>query len=389
MYNIRKFNKIADVGLDLFDKNLFECSDDCENPDGILVRSASLHEYQINSNLKAIARAGAGTNNIPIPACTEAGVVVFNTPGANANAVKELVLTSLLISSRNVVGGIEWAKSLNGKGEEIPKLVEKGKSQFIGPEIEGKKLGIIGLGAIGILVANDAVRLGMEVYGFDTNLTVDAALRITRSVNVVKDINDIYANCDYITIHIPLNAETKGYIGEEAISKMKDGVRVLNFSRGELVDEDSMEKALNDGKVAYYITDFPNARTIAMKNVIPIPHLGASTPESEDNCAVMAVNQLADYLKNGNIKNSVNFPNVSCERSTGTRLCLMHKNIPSMLGKTTAVIGDSGYNIDHMLSKFKGDNAYTILDLSEKLEKPDVVDKLKSIEGVNRVIVID
>ena len=384
MYNIKKFNKIAQVGLDLLDKNYFTALDECDDPDGILVRSASLHEYAFNKSLRAIARAGAGTNNIPIDTCSEKGIVVFNTPGANANAVKEIVLAGLLLSSRKISDAIEWAKTLSDKGDEIGKLVEKGKSQFAGPEISGKKLGIIGLGAIGILVANVATHLGMEVYGYDAFLSVDNALRMSRSVHNVKDVKEIYANCDYITVHVPYNADTKGLIGKEALSQMKDGVRILNFARGEIVDLDAIEA----GKVSCYVVDFPNQKTLSMKNVISVPHLGASTPESEDNCAIMACKQLSEYLMTGNIRNSVNYPAVECERSTGTRICVLHKNIPTMLRQITAILSENSINIDHMLSKFKGQNAYTIIDLAENIEDTVLTDKIKAIDGVVRVRII-
>lgn len=388
MYNIKKFNKIAQVGLDLLDKNYFTALDECDDPDGILVRSASLHEYAFNKSLRAIARAGAGTNNIPIDTCSEKGIVVFNTPGANANAVKEIVLAGLLLSSRKISDAIEWAKTLSDKGDEIGKLVEKGKSQFAGPEISGKKLGIIGLGAIGILVANVATHLGMEVYGYDAFLSVDNALRMSRSVHNLKDVKEIYANCDYITVHVPYNADTKGLIGKEALSQMKDGVRVLNFARGEIVDLDAMEEAIEAGKVSCYVVDFPNQKTLSMKNVISVPHLGASTPESEENCAIMACKQLSEYLMTGNIRNSVNYPAVECERSTGTRICVLHKNIPTMLGQITAILSENSINIDHMLSKFKGQNAYTIIDLAENIEDTILTDKIKAIDGVVRVRII-
>ncbi len=387
MFRIKKLNKISAAGTDLFDSALFTCSEEIESPDGILVRSAAMHEYPLNKELKAIARAGAGTNNIPVDTCTQKGIVVFNTPGANANAVKELVIAALLISCRNIVGGIEWAKSLKGK-DEVTKLVEKGKSQFIGPEILGKKLGVIGLGAIGILVANAAIDLGMEVYGYDPYLTVDAALRLSRHVHKVNDAAAIYQNSDFITIHVPFMKETAGTICKETIEQMKDGVRIINLARGELVVEDDISVALESGKVACYVCDFPNPKTLDMKNTICIPHLGASTPESEENCAIMAVNELQDYLCNGNIRNSVNFPTVVCERSTGTRVCVMHKNIPAMLSNITTLMGEKQYNIDHITSKFKGDNAYTIIDLAETLSDMSVVESIDAIEGVIKSFII-
>lgn len=384
MFTIKKLNKISNAGTDLFDPAQFTCVDEADAPDGILVRSAAMHEYPLNPELKAIARAGAGTNNIPIDKCTEQGVVVFNTPGANANAVKELVIAAMLLASRNIVGGIEWAKSIKDE-DGVAKLVEKGKSQFVGPEIAGKKLGVIGLGAIGILVANAAVELGMEVYGYDPYLTVDAALRLSRHVHKVNDASALYQCSDYITIHVPFMKETAGTICKETLDQMKDGVRVINLARGELVNNDDMTAALESGKVAAYVCDFPNEKTLTMPNTICIPHLGASTPESEDNCAVMAVNQLKDFLCNGNIRNSVNFPTVECERSTGTRVCVMHKNVPAMLGNITSLVGEKKYNIDHFTSKFKGDNAYTIIDLTETLTDASLTESLSAIEGVIKV----
>lgn len=384
MFQIKKLNKIASVGTDRFLPDLFVCNEDCEDPDGILVRSASMHEYAFQPQLKAIARAGAGTNNIPIDRCTQEGIVVFNAPGANANAVKELVIASMLMASRDLVGGIEWVKSIQHE-EGLGKLVEKGKSQFVGPEISGKKLGIIGLGAIGILVANVAIDLGMEVYGYDPYLTVDAALRLSKYVHKVNDVSELYAVSDYITIHVPFMKETEHTICSEAIAQMKDGVRILNLARGELVDDDAIAPALESGKVAKYVTDFPNEKVLSMKNVICLPHIGASTPESEENCAVMAVDELQDYLLNGNIRNSVNLPTVFCERSTGVRICVMHKNVPTMLGQITALIGDEKLNIDHITSKFKGDNAYTIIDLTENPEAAQLTDKIRHLSGIIRV----
>lgn len=391
MYKIKTLNKIAAIGLDLFDKNIFECSESEAKPEGILVRSASLHEYDFakNPELLAISRAGAGVNNIPIKECSDRGIIVFNTPGANANAVKELVICALFLASRNVVGGINWAKALAGKGDEIPALVEKGKSDFAGPEIEGKKLGVIGLGAIGAMVATTATHLGMEVYGYDPFITVDSAWHLSRSVNKAVDKKTIYENCDYITYHIPLNPETKESINAETFEKMKDGVRILNFSRGELANIEDLEKALESGKVASYVTDFPTEKVLSLKNTIAIPHLAASTPESEDNCAVMAVKEIKEYILNGNIKNSVNFPDVSSERSDGTRLCVVHKNIPNMLTKISETLGKENLNIEIMTSKSKGEVAYALLDLTDKIVAKDLADKISAIEGIKKVRVID
>lgn len=388
MFNIKLLNKIAKVGTDILDKDLFTCSDDCQNPDGILVRSANMHEYEMNAELKAIARAGAGTNNIPLDDCAKKGIVVFNTPGANANAVKELVMTALLISSRNIVGGIEWAKTLIDE-PEAEKLVEKGKSQFVGPEIKGKTLGVIGLGAIGALAAEAAYGMGMKVIGYDPFMLADVCAAKLPFVKKTEDIKDIFVNADYITIHVPLNADTKYTVNKETIALCKDGVRVINLARGALINDEDMAAALESGKVACYVTDFPNSASLKMKNCICIPHLGASTPESEENCAVMAAEEIQDYLVNGNIKNSVNFPTVVAERSTGTRFCVLHKNIPAILSKVTAIFSDLGENIDHITSKFKGDYAYAIVDTNEKITDAKTKEALEAIDGVIRVIVID
>ncbi|MDF2686285.1 MAG: D-isomer specific 2-hydroxyacid dehydrogenase NAD-binding protein [Clostridia bacterium] len=388
MFTIKTVNKISNIGTDLFDKSKFACSDKAENPEGILVRSASLHEYEFNENLLAIARAGAGVNNIPVPKCSDDGIVVFNTPGANANAVKELVIAGLLFSSRKIYDGMAWTQTLKGKGDEVPALVEKGKGAFVGPEIEGKKLGVIGLGAIGFMVANAAVGMGMEVYGYDPFITVDSAWHLSRSVIKANDVKTILENCDYITYHVPLTPETKASINKDTIAMMKDGVRILNFSRGELANENDLAVALESGKVACYATDFPDEKVLSMKNVIVTPHLGASTPESEDNCAVMAVKQIADYLLNGNIQNSVNYPNVSSERSSGTRFGVFHKNMPNMLSKISAMIGDENLNIDKMNSKSKGENSYALLDLTDVIDGAQIAKKIEAIEGVVRVRVI-
>ena len=388
MYKIKTLNKIAKYGTDLFNENF--SVEETATPDGILVRSASLHDYDYdaNKNLLAIARAGAGVNNIPLPTCSEKGIVVFNTPGANANAVKELVLCGLFLGSRKVVDAINWAQTLKGKGDEVAKLVEKGKSNFAGPEIAGKTLGVVGLGAIGAMVATAATHLGMTVYGYDPFISVDSAWHMSRSVIKAADLKEIYEKCDYITYHVPLNDETRGYINKDTISLMKDGVRILNFSRAELANFDDMEKALEDGKVAAYVTDFPNERVLAMKNVVAIPHLAASTPESEDNCAVMAVKEIQEYLLNGNIKNSVNFPNVSSERSTGSRICVIHKNIPNMLKAVSEILGGQSLNIENMTSKSRGDYAYVIVDLSDTINGDEISEQLYKIDGIIKVRVI-
>ena len=386
MFKIKKLNKIAAIGTDILDKDTFVCADEIDAPDGILVRSADMHEYPLNPELKAIARAGAGTNNIPLDKCAEKGIVVFNTPGANANAVKELVITSLLLSSRNIIGGIEWAKTLKGE-EDVAKLVEKGKSQFVGPEIKGKTLGVIGLGAIGAQAAEAAFYLGMNVIGYDPFMSIETFMTKMPFAKKVDNENDIFEKADYITLHLPLNPQTKELINADTIAKCKDGVRIVNLARGGLVNDNDLAAALESGKVACYVTDFPNDKTLEMKNAIAIPHLGASTPESEDNCAIMAASEIKDFLLNGNIQNSVNFPNVSSERSTGTRFCIIHKNIPTILNQCTAVLGKDDRNIDHLTSKFKGDYAYTIVDMTEKTNG-DIGKELENIDGVIRVTVM-
>ncbi|MBR4950266.1 MAG: phosphoglycerate dehydrogenase [Clostridia bacterium] len=385
MFNIKTMNKIAACGLDLFEKDLFTCGDDLNNEDGILVRSASLHEYDMPENLKAIARAGAGVNNIPIDACSEKGIVVFNTPGANANAVKELTILGLFMASRKVSDGINWAKTLIGEGDSVGKLVEKGKGSFAGNEIAGKKLGVIGLGAIGIKVANTAHHLDMDVIGYDPFISVKAAWELSRFVTQAKSNEEIFASCDYITIHAPLTDGTRGMINKDTIAMMKDGVKILNFSRDALVNDDDMKEALESGKVSCYVTDFPNAKSIEMKNCIAIPHLGASTEESEDNCAKMAVNEISDYLLNGNITNSVNLPNVSMPKTADTRICLIHKNIPQIIGSISTAIGDT--NIENMLNQSKKDYAYTMLDVSGDVSE-DVIKKIQSVDGMIKVRVI-
>ncbi len=383
MFKIKTFNKISAVGLDTFDKDLYTYGDDVNEPDGAIVRSASLHETEFPASLKAIARAGAGTNNIPVDRCAKDGIVVFNTPGANANAVKELVIAGLFLSSRKIVPAIDWAKTLKGNGTEVGKMVEKGKSAFAGPEISGKNLGVIGLGAIGVLVANAASDLGMKVYGYDPYLSVNAAWNLKHDVVHATDIKEIFEKCDYITIHVPQTPDTKGMINAESIATMKDGVRILNFARGGLVDSAAVIKALGDGKVASYITDFPDDDLIGVNGVIAIPHLGASTPESEDNCAKMAAAELMDYLENGNIVNSVNMPNISMPRSGAHRICVIHNNVPTMLNQITGVVSE--INIENMLNKSRGDYACTLLDISETDEGK--IDTLKAaIEGIKDVI---
>ncbi len=383
MKKIKLMNKIAAVGTNVFDKAAYEISDIAEAPDAMMVRSANLHEMEYNPELLAIARAGAGVNNIPVDECAKRGIVVFNTPGANANGVKELAVAALILASRDVVGGIEWVKA-NAADENIAKTVEKEKSKFAGCEILGKTLGVIGLGAIGGLVANTAKNLGMKVVGCDPYLTVNAAWSLSSSVHHAQNYDEIYAASDYITLHVPATGTTKGMINKETIAKMKDGVRIINLARAELVNADDMREALESGKVAAYVTDFPTPETIGMKNTVNIPHLGASTAESEDNCAVMAAQQLDDFLKTGNIKNSVNFPAVSIPHTGAARVCINHLNVPNMLSQITGAFSAEGINIENFSNGSKGDYAYTIVEITVAI--PDgIVEKLKSIDGVIRV----
>lgn len=354
-------------------------------PDGILVRSASMHEMELPGSLLAIARAGAGTNNIPIEECTRRGIVVFNTPGANANAVAELVICALMLGSRNVAGGIGWASGLKGKGDEVPKLVEKGKAQFAGPEVRGKALGVIGLGAIGAIVANAAAQgLGMEVVGYDPYISVESAWSLSRAVKRSASIDEIYAHADYITLHVPLTEGTRGMIDAGTIAKMKDGVHLLNFSRAELVDAEALSAALESGKVASYVTDFPNEAVLGMKNAVAIPHLGASTPESEENCASMAACELRDYLEFGQIRNSVNFPEMLLGYSEGTRVLIIHDNEPGMVSAISAAIGARKININNMMNKSRKDVAVTVLEL-DKLPDQRLLTELMALPGVIRV----
>ncbi|MFF2876211.1 phosphoglycerate dehydrogenase [Gottfriedia sp. NPDC057991] len=386
MIKIQTLNNISEHGIKEFPLESFCVNNQLNEPDGILLRSHSMHEMRIPSSVKAIARAGAGINNIPIDECTSRGIVVFNTPGANANAVKELVLTSLFLSSRRIIEGIEWTRSLFGE-ENVSKIVEAGKKEFAGAEIAGKKLGIIGLGAIGALVANDALALDMEVYGYDPYISVETAWRLSRNVQRIDNLEQIFSTCDYITIHVPLTPETKGFVNDKLLSGMKKGSRLLNFSRSELVDDVALEYALNNGTVGVYVTDFPNEKVIGMKNVIPIPHLGASTTESEENCARMAAKQLKNYLQTGNIKNSVNFPNVELPYTGKKRITIAHKNIPNMVGQITGLLANYQVNIADMLNRSKGAFAYTMIDLDETINGP-VEQLLKEIEGVISVRVI-
>ncbi|MCH5599111.1 phosphoglycerate dehydrogenase [Niabella ginsengisoli] len=382
-YTIKTLNKIAKIGLDKFGEG-YALVDDAANPDGILLRSASMHDMEFPESLLSIARAGAGVNNIPVDKCAEKGIVVFNTPGANANAVKELAITSMLISSRKIVEGINWANSLT---QDVAKEVEKGKAQFVGPEIEGKVLGVIGLGAIGVLIANAATNLGMEVLGYDPYISVDAAWGLSRAVRKANDLKTIFENADFITLHMPYNAQTKGTLNAATFAQMKKGVRIINLSRGELVNDDDILAAIEDGTVGAYVTDFPNEKMINRPGVIAIPHLGASTPESEDNCAEMAAKQTKAYLETGNIRNSVNFPNCEMPMSGEQRITVAHKNIPNMVGQISTALADAKINIKDMINKSRGDYAYTILDL-ETVSSEESIEKIKAIEGVLRVRVI-
>ena len=388
MYHIKTFNKISPVGLNKFDAEHYVVSDNEVNEDGILVRSAKLLDYQFPSNLLAIARAGVGVNNIPIDRCSEAGIAVFYTPGANANAVKELVLCAMLMGSRDVNGAIRWVRDQVDAGVDVTTVVEKGKSAFVGPELYKKSLGVIGLGAIGSLVANIALSMGMDVYGYDPYLSVDAALRLDRHIHVVKDINELYKRADYITIHIHFTDKTRGMIDEKAIANMKRGVRFINLARGEIVDDEAMLAALDTGKVATYITDFPNNNLVQAPHVVAMPHLGASTPESEQNCAAMAVDELRDYLENGNIRNSVNLPAVSMERSGVMRMCIIHKNVPAMLANITTLLSKDGVNVENLSNKSKGELAYTMVDLGTKVDHA-VIEDVRNLANVIRVRVIE
>ncbi len=382
MYKIKQLNKISKIGLDLL-SDQYQVVDEADDEDGVLVRSASMHEYTMNPNLKAIARAGAGVNNIPLDKCSEEGIVVFNTPGANANAVKELVLCGLLLSSRKVVEGIDWVKTLKGD-KNVGKVVEKGKSQFVGPELDGKKLGIIGLGAIGVNVANAAIKLGMEVYGFDPYISVNAAWGMSKWVKNAQNMETIFSECDYITLHAPSTKETKVIINKDTIALMKDGVRILNFARADLVVSQDILDGVKEGKIAKYVTDFATPDLVDIENIIVMPHLGASTPESEDNCARMAVREIREYLENGNIVNSVNFPSVNEPRTTKYRICLIHKNVPNMLAQFATLFANQQINIENMVNKARGDYAYTIIETNDVVG----IEAFEALENVVRVRVV-
>ena len=386
MRNICCLNQISHYGTDRLTGD-YKLVDDMKDAEGILVRSASLHETEFPEGLQAIARAGAGVNNIPLDECAKKGIVVFNTPGANKNGVKELVLAGLFLTSRDVVGGIEWCREHAGE-EDISKKMEKSKKAFAGNEIRGKKLGVIGLGAIGSMVANAAASLGMEVYGYDPYISIDAAWNLSRTIKHSKSLDEIYSKCDYITVHVPLLDSTQKMINKEAFDKMKDGVVLLNFARDLLVDEDALIEALNSGKVKKYVTDFANHTVAGHEGILVTPHLGASTEESEENCAVMAVKEVRDFLENGNIKNSVNFPN--CDMGTCVavgRIAITHKNIPNMISQLTKILGAEGLNIADMTNKSKGEYAYTLIDL-ESAASAEALDALKAIEGVSKVRVV-
>ncbi len=383
MKNIKLMNKIASVGTDIFDRSIYNVAEDAENADAIMVRSAALHEMEFNHELEAIARCGAGVNNIPVEKCTENGVVVFNTPGANANGVKELAICALIMAARDVVGGIKWAETLKGQ-DGVAKLVEKGKGAYVGNELVGKKLGVIGLGAIGGMVANAANALGMVVMGCDPYITPRAAWSLAPSIKQASSYEEIYKTCDYISIHVPATPQTKNMICEKTLSMMKDGVKIINLARADLVNAADIKKAIADGKVSRYIVDFPTEETVGEAGIVNIPHLGASTFESEDHCAVMAAKQLDEYLKCGNIVNSVNFPNVSMPQNSAARVCVMHKNIPNMISQITAAFASANVNIENLANGSKGDVAYTIVETNDKAGDA-IVNSVSAIEGVFKV----
>ena len=388
MYNVLTLNSISEVGLSKLNPKKYIIGDDIKDPEGIILRSYDMHEMELPDSLAAVARAGAGTNNIPIDKCSEKGIVVFNTPGANANAVKELVLTGIFLSSRKIVEGIEWAKELKGK-DNVDKLVEKGKGQFTGPEIMGKKLGVIGLGAIGVLVANAAISLGMEVYGYDPFLSVDSAWSLSSKVKRAGTREELVAACDYITIHVPLNDSTRGMYNKDLFDITKPGARLLNFARGGLVDTAALKEAIEKGTITEYITDFPDAEVINLDHVICIPHLGASTPESEENCAEMAAMELKQYLEYGNIKNSVNFPSCSIPYTGKARLAILHRNVKGMVGAVANAISDEGLNIDNMVNNNKGEYAYTLIDVDTFNGKgQEIADRLSKVDGIVKVRIV-
>ncbi len=387
MFRIQTLNRISIAGLERFPMEQYEIASEISNPDAVLVRSQSMHDMELPTSLKAIARAGVGVNNIPVEKCSKQGIVVINTPGANANSVQELVLMGLFIASRNVIQGINWAKTLIGKGKDVPRIIEKNKSQFAGPEIKGKTLGVIGLGAIGVMVANDAAALGMNVLGYDPFISVDAAWGLSRSIRRARNFKSLLTESDYITLHIPLTEETESILNENRFSQMKRGVRILNYARGGLVNRKDLKKAITEGIVSIYISDFPDEDLLKMERVIAIPHLGASTPEAEENCAVMAVEQVRNLLERGNIRNSVNFPDCELNISGKQRIVVANQNIPTMVGQITSVLAEEGVNISDMLNRSKGDNAYNIIDTDTEINETNV-QRIRSIEGVTIVRVI-
>ncbi|MDR2418203.1 MAG: 3-phosphoglycerate dehydrogenase [Treponema sp.] len=384
MFRIQTMNKISPVGLEVFPRDSYEVAGELPHPDALLVRSADLHNIEIPDSVKAIARAGVGYNNIPVPACSERGIVVFNTPGANANAVKELAITSLLIASRDIVGGIRWGQSIADKGAAVSELVEKEKSRFEGPEIRGKTLGVVGLGAIGVMVANDAAALGMEVIGYDPFLSVDAAWSLSRQVSRAESLEGLLGKADYISLHLPLNEATKGLFDAEKFRLMKKSTRIINLARGDLVKEADLIVALQSGKISRYVTDFPSAALLACPQVIAFPHLGASTPEAEDNCAVMAVRQLIEFLESGSIRNSVNFPRCQLERHTAHRLLVVNRNIPNMVGQITTILAAENINIMDLINHHRDEYAYSIIDTGQKV--PQIaLERIIMVEGIIRI----
>jgi len=381
MFNITTLNKISKKGLNLLDYSRYSLDGGEDVTDAVILRSFKMHDMKVPAGLKAVARAGAGTNNIPVDEYTEKGIVVFNTPGANANSVKELVLMSLFISSRKIIRGVSWSKELMGKGDEVPKLIEKGKSDFTGSEIKGKTLGVIGLGAIGVMVANDAISLGMEVIGFDPYISIDAAWGLSSQVKKADSIESLLTKCDFITLHMPLNDSTRGFINEEKIAMMKKGVKILNFARGGLVNNDALRRAIDEEVVNRYVTDFPSEDLLGIENIIPIPHLGASTPEAEENCAIMAVNQTTDFLDTGNIRNSVNYPDCSMDMNGDTRISIGNKNVPNMVGQISHVLAENSLNIANMINRNQGDYAYNLIDIDGPVSE-NVTTEIEKIDGV-------
>ena len=384
MFKIRTMNKISHLGLDLFPRDRYEVASEIPSPDAILVRSADLHSIEIPGTVLAIARAGAGYNNIPVPLCSSRGIAVFNTPGGNANAVKEMALAALLLSSRDILGGIAWCKAIAGEGDQVPDLVEGGKARFEGPELRGKTLGVVGLGAIGVMVANDAAALGMEVIGHDPYISVDAAWKLSRSVGRADTLEGLLSKADYVSLHLPLSDTTKGLLDAEKFRFMKKGARIINLARGGLVNEADIIKALNSGKLSSYVTDFPSAELLACPRVIAIPHLGACTPEAEDNCAIMAARQIMDYLESGAIKNSVNLPRCKLDRRAPFRITAINRNIPNMVGQITSILAAEKINIMDLINHHRSDYAYNIIDTEQKINDA-TLEQLKQIEGIIHV----